>query len=172
MADPYAAAIVAQLPPPGTPSPTTQRLAAGVVLLQQGMTQRQAAAAVGVPRSTLWAYYHGQRPNAGRHDSLAEAESMIEDISAEITLRASEKILEGIEADKFRPAELVKASQVARDTLAIRRRWQGQTPTDARATDALADALEAMRDKLRVDSKIDEATLITESPGQDIPREK
>lgn len=157
MADPNIEAIKAQLPAVDPPSPRQQRVAAGLALIRQGYDYRKAAEAVGIPKSTLWAADHGLRPTSGRSESMGAIEEHIEDLSAQITARAAESILERLEDGSMRPSEVIKAHEVARNTLAMRRGWDRSQIGDTRAVSALADALEAMRDKVRADAKVAEA---------------
>lgn len=154
-------AIVAQLPALDAPSPKAQRLAAGLALVRQGMDYRSAAERVGVPKTTLWNHCHGLDSGVGRNEAMVAIEAQIEDLSAQIVVRAAEKILTRLDDDSMRPSEEIKAMQVARDTLAIRRDWNKASVGDARAVNALADALESMRDKVQADSKLSQAIDVT-----------
>lgn len=164
MADPFADAVAEQLPAVDEASPKARRLAAGVALLRQGKTYREASELCGVPRSSLWEFAHGLHSEVGRNEALDTIERQIENLSAEIVVRASQKLLERLDDDSMRPSEEVKALQVARDTLSIRRKWNGASIGDARAVNALADALEAMRDRAQADAKVAEA--IEVEPGE------
>lgn len=161
MSDPLVEAVVEQLPAVDPPSPKAKRIAAGFVLVEQGKSYREAAAIVGIPTSTLWAAHNHVRPADARSESFAAIEAHIEDLSAELTAKVAERLLARVEEGSMRPAEEIKAMQVARDTLSMRRDWGRGQAGDARAVNALAAALDAIRDKARADSKIDEAVVVS-----------
>ena len=170
MADPMTDAILADLPEPDAPSPQTQRLAAGVALVQRGQGYREAAQRVGVARSTLWRYAHGidcGRSATGRNESMAAIEREIEDLAATITVRAAESILSRLDDGSMRPSEEVKALQVARDTLAMRRDWSRSNTGAQAAVNALASALEGLRGHVTIQQPdpVQDAELVESSGG-------
>ena len=79
-----------------------------------------------------------------RHRSTEERILCLAENLSETT---GEKLIVDIENDRRKPAELIKAYSAGTNQVAAKRRWnQGLSAGDARTQDALASALEKLRD--------------------------
>jgi hypothetical protein len=75
------------------------------------------------------------------------AEERILTLAEELSEAAGEKLIADVENDRLKPADLVKTFNAATNQVAAKRRWnQGLSTGDARTQDALASALEKLRD--------------------------
>jgi hypothetical protein len=75
------------------------------------------------------------------------AEERILCLAENLSETAGEKLIVDIENDRLKPAELIKAYSAGTNQVAAKRRWnQGLNTGDARTQDALASALEKLRD--------------------------
>jgi hypothetical protein len=75
------------------------------------------------------------------------AEERILTTAEELSEAAGEKLIADVEANRLKPGELVKTFSAATNQVAAKRRWnQGLTSGDMRTQDALANALQRLRD--------------------------
>jgi hypothetical protein len=75
------------------------------------------------------------------------AEERILTLAEELSETAGEKLIAEVESGRLKPADLVKAFSAATNQVAAKRRWsQGLNIGNARTQDALASALEKLRD--------------------------
>ena len=100
-----------------------------------------------------------------RHDA---AEDRILTMAEDLSEAAGQKLLEEVESNCLRPADLVKTLNAATNQVAAKRRWnQGLNTGDARTQDALANALQRLRDgaSIRIEKPdaVNEAIDITPS---------
>jgi len=95
-------------------------------------------------------------------------------MSEELSEAAGEKLIADVEADRLKPADLVKTFSAATNQVAAKRRWsQGMSTGNERTQDALAGALERLRkgDSIRIE-KTDPSTSaidITSRPKEERP---
>jgi len=76
-----------------------------------------------------------------------DAEERILTMSEELSEAAGQKLLAEVEANCLKPADLVKTYSAATNQVAAKRRWnQGMGSSDERTQDALAAALQKLRD--------------------------
>lgn len=148
--DPFAAVVVADLPAIDEPSGRQQRIAAGLALIRQGKLSILAASKkVGIPYSTMWRFANGVSDVVtSGSDQRSKVEMDLLDLSLAVSHRSLEKLAERIDSDDIRTAELVKANQVSRDTVAMMRGWKDNSGRgDDDTKNALVAALEMMRGK-------------------------
>jgi hypothetical protein len=105
-------------------------------------------------------------PDAERRHRAAEERILC--LAENLSETAGEKLIVDIENDRLKPAELIKAYSAGTNQVAAKRRWnQGLSAGDARTQDALANALEKLRDgaSIRIEEPdpTDEAIDITPS---------
>ena len=96
------------------------------------------------------------------------AEERILTLAEELSETAGEKLIADVENDRLKPADLIKTFSTATNQVAAKRRWnQGLSAGDARTQDALANALQRLRDgaSIRIEEPdpTDEAIDITPS---------
>jgi len=96
------------------------------------------------------------------------AEDRILTMAEDLSEAAGQKLLEEVESNRLRPADLVKTFNAATNQVAAkRRRNQGLNTGDARTQDALASALQRLRDgaSIRIEKPdaVNEAIDITPS---------
>ena len=143
-------AAIAEIPR-GQLSERQQRIAAGLAMIRvDGSSVHAAAKAVQIPYSTLYDHNRGLTDPDYEKGFKANERGLVDGLMSIATL-ASEKIFERVEADTMRDGDLIKAQGVAIDKIAMKRRWaQTQTQGSDRTHDALAAALEAMRQGAKV----------------------
>ena len=79
------------------------------------------------------------------------AEGRILSRAEEISEASAEKILDALEGDQMTPNEMIKAFSASTNQVAAKRRWsQGISTGDDRTQDALAGALQQLRDGKRI----------------------
>ena len=103
-----------------------------------------------------------QRHRAAEERILTRAEEMSE--------VASEKLIVDIENDRLKPGDLVKAYSAATNQVAAKRRWsQGQATVDDGSRDALAGALQALREgaNIRIEKPDPANTAIDITPSDE-----
>lgn len=152
MADPFLAAVLESLPAIDEPSPRAKRIAAGIALIRAGKPISIAAKEVDIPLTTLWENNRrvlaGETISGGRAELIKDAEQEIETLALAATIKAAQKIIERLDDDSMRPSEEIKAMQVMRDTVAMRLDWNRSSRTEEQSSNALADALNRLRERL------------------------
>lgn len=103
-------------------TPRDDRIAAAIALVEMGSSVNNAAEATFLAPRTVWdRVYKDPKAKDAR-------EEYIENQAFEGVVRAGEKIMELIESNSMRPAEVIKAYDVLRTTVAKRRKWDAPPP--------------------------------------------
>lgn len=98
-------------------APRDERMAQALAMVRMGASIQMAATAANIAPRTLRDVVYKDP------ETLNEREKEIEQLAFEAVLLASEKIMEMLEQNMMRPAEVTKALQVMRDTVSMRRKW-------------------------------------------------
>lgn len=125
-------------------TPRDERIAAAIALVEMGSSVNNAANATFLSPRTVWDRVY-KDPKA-----KDEREEFIENQAFEGVVRAGEKIMELLEGGGMRPAEIIKAYEVMRTTVAKRRKWDAPPPPEPEpekrsALRELIDALQKER---------------------------
>jgi hypothetical protein len=90
------------------------------------------------------------------------AEERILSLAEELSEAASEKLIAEVEADRLKPADLVKTYSAATNQVAAKRRWsQGLTTGSNVTQNALAEALSKMQITVESPDPVIEASDVT-----------
>ena len=124
--------------PEGQLSERQHRLATAISMVREGKSQREAARACGVAKSTLYDALH--RSGTGRENSTSAELQVVHDLSHDIATIAGEAVRDSLSNDleEWKPGELVKAYGVAVDKIVALHRTEKPTET---GVSALAELL-------------------------------
>ena len=130
--------------PKGQLSERQHRMAAGLALIDAGSSISAASRECGIPYTTLYQQHRGITAS-DRENTFQRGEDALIDAQLTIASRASEIVLERLDADTMRDADVIKAMGVATDKVAIKRQWaRGSGASDVNTRDALTEALESV----------------------------
>ncbi len=104
-----------------------QRVVHGIALINAGATVAAAAREVGVEYMQLMDRYKGKVKNAPV-EVKEQQEAIIRDQAVEGVIKGQQRIIEMLDDERMKPAEVVKAVQTLRDTVKTLDNW------DARGT--------------------------------------
>ena len=139
-------AVVAEIPR-GQLSERQTRIAAGLALIRDGSSVQAAARQVEIPQPTLWRHNRGLSTLNDEKGIQANEQALLA-ASFDIAQLAAEKITDRLldETNPVKDADLGKFYGIASDKIAIRRGYaRGTGPADEKTQDALAGALERLR---------------------------
>ena len=138
--------VIAEIPR-GQLSERQTRIAAGLALIRDGSSVNAAAKQVGIPQRTLWRHDKGLAALTSEKGIQANEQALLA-ASFDIAQLAAEKITDRLldETNPVKDADLGKFYGIASDKIAIRRGYaRGTGPADEKTQDALAGALERLR---------------------------
>jgi len=143
-------AAIAEVDGTGQLSERQTKIAIGVSMIRDGESIHGAAQRCGIPYATLY------RHNAGlSHPDYEKAfqasERALIDSQLAIAGRASEQVFKRVDDGDMSDQNLINAMKSSATLVSIKRRWgQTQTQGSDRTQDALAAALESMRQGAKV----------------------
>ena len=108
--------------PKGQLSERQQRIAAGLAMIRDGSSIREASHLTNIPYSTLYDHKRGLT-ETDHEKAFQKGERALVDGLLAIATLASEKVFERVEADSMRDGDLIKAQGVAIDKIALKRGW-------------------------------------------------
>lgn len=113
---------------PGALSERQQRIAAGLAMLREGKSYREAARVAKIPHATLWSYHNTGRAIAEREGKADHNIAAVTELSVDIALMAGEAVRDSLATnlEEWKPMDLVKAYGVATDkVIALSQRATG-----------------------------------------------
>lgn len=102
---------------PGALSERQQRIAAGLALLNEGKSYREAARVAKIPHATLWEYHNKGRAVAEREGKADHNVAAVTEVSVDISLMAAERVRDRLaeNPEEWSNMDLVKAYGIATD---------------------------------------------------------
>ncbi len=127
-----------------------QLIAAGVAQIKGGASIYSASKATGIPYTTLQRHAAGITTTDHEKGFRAGEQALVAAHLA-IASVAAEKVFEKVDANTLSEAGLLKAMGISTDKVAVYRSWgRGMGAADDKTQDALAGALQGLRDGKRV----------------------